>query len=964
MEILPPRIKNLLYGLTDEISAAVGIAFSSVIPILERNESPFFPDYTDHGIAHIRSVLSSCELIVAEDSWNEFTRDDAVVLVLATLTHDLGMLVNKESFCALVESTLNDVPQLMPNDEPWQVLWREYQLDARRFDGATLLNIVGSPEPVSVNELNPKNLTEKGIKITGEFLRRHHHRLAHEIVVYGMPSENGRIPLFDGIAKHLREMAGIIARSHGVSIRECIDILVQREKTSHRAFRNIHTTYLMTLVRLADYLDLDAERAPSSILSVKSLKSPISRREWWSHKAIVDCHSYADDPECLHVIVEPSALPDVATFSVIEEKVKGIQKEIDASWSVLGEVYGRFPPLNRLNLKIRRIKSDIRQPSIISQLPFVPHKASLESARADLLKLLIEPLYGDHPGVGIRELIQNALDAVRELEFILSGPSTITHAEREPLEGDVIVNFEKDDAGSPWVVISDRGIGMTWVTVCKYYLTAGASFRQSDAWKKRFTDESGTSQILRSGRFGIGVLAAFLIGDRVKVSTRHYDQPEGQGVEFEFGLEDTIIEIKWLNRNVGTTVKVRTSESVIKRLMRNSYSANNEEWDWYCLDKPVVVRKDVDGNTIKQKYVLPGIDTKLPVGFHKIKIQGLQEAHWTYSDKAPSLVCNGILVPQARISLQKEFSFTHLKLDEPKISIYDPDGRLPLNLARNSLANSYSPLNSELTDDLCKNFIAYCLLKGPKGRILSDDLFDMYTKPNYPGFRYNQWMSFGIYFDTVNGFGLSDPWNISNCSSQKGLLICKDGQTRISKETASSTMLDYSVVFGNKLDGTLGSFDYWHRMLALTTTTSYEQLIAFKGMKVSGIRTLMSLKSYNRFVLKQPKYIIKSTAIEMKTAERVTWTVGKCGVAESSLSILADDMQQHSESLYSLTEIYFSPSEEILKPGRIAQCWKDIIGGPIIPFDMVDRQAIISKLDDNLKRHIEQWSVEKSRRTR
>jgi HSP90 family molecular chaperone len=33
-----------------------------------------------------------------------------------------------------------------------------------------------------------------------------------------------------------------------------------------------------------------------------------------------------------------------------------------------------------------------------------------------LLKLLVGPLYSDDPGIGLRELLQNAIDAVRELK--------------------------------------------------------------------------------------------------------------------------------------------------------------------------------------------------------------------------------------------------------------------------------------------------------------------------------------------------------------------------------------------------------------------------------------------------------------------------------------------------------------------------------------------------------------------
>lgn len=492
MITIPTGLTNLLHGVTDDISASVGHASSSVSPFLERNEAPFFPDYTDHGTKHVESVLKTCDLLIGDESWREFTRQDAAVLVLAVMAHDLGMLITVEGFRYLVDPSRNISPTIEAMDEPWHKLWQEFQLDARRFDGATFMQLTGSPEPVAREELDLAHFTERGMKIAGEFLRRHHHRLAHEIVSLGMPSENGRVSLFDGVTTHLKDLAGIVARSHGMPIRDCLESLKTLDRTAHREYRHIHPTFLMTLVRLADYLDLDSERAPSSVLAAKSLRSPISRREWWSHMAIVDCHSVADDPECLQVVVDPSVLPDVMTFAVVEAKIAGIQQELDASWAVLGEVYGRFPPLNRLALKIRRIRSDIRESSITRQLPFVPHIASLQSANADLLKLLIEPLYGDHPGIGIRELCQNAIDAVRELDFILES-SPPPRIDREELEGDVVVTLEKDSLGDHWVTIADRGIGMTWGTVCKYYLTAGASFRQSDAWKKKYTDASGTS---------------------------------------------------------------------------------------------------------------------------------------------------------------------------------------------------------------------------------------------------------------------------------------------------------------------------------------------------------------------------------------------------------------------------------------------------------------------------------------
>ncbi len=985
MVTIPAKLKNLIQGVTDEISAAVGGACASVRPFLKRNEAPFFPDYTDHGIEHVESVLRTSELIIGDQAWEVFSRQDAAVLALATLAHDLGMLINVEGFIYLTDPSRHEIVLFEPDDQPWPKLWREFQLDARRFDAPTLINLLGSPEPVTIQEMEPGGFTERGMRIAGEFLRRHHHRLAHEILVLGMPSESGRLSLFGEVPEYLRELSGIVARSHGIPVRECVEPLKKQDRSGHRECRHVHPVFLMVLVRLADYLDLDIGRAPASILAAKSLRSPISRREWWSHRAIVDCHSLDDDPECLNLVVEPSAVADVATFGVIEDKITGIQQELDSCWAVLGEVYGRFPPLNRLSLKIRRIRSNIRESSILLQLPFVPHRASLESARADLLKLLIEPLYGDHPGIGIRELIQNAIDAVRELDFIVgSASSNGMTVDKEDLDGDVVVYFEHDEKGEYWVVVADQGIGMTWATVCKYYLTAGASFRQSGAWKKTFAYDSGVSKVLLSGRFGIGVLAAFLLGDRVYVSTRHVEESENQGIELQFGLDDTSIEMRWVKRKVGTTVKVRTAKATVERLTQSQSWGSpweRENWDWYCLEKPVLTRLDVKGKQLSPKYKLPPAEGPLPLDWHRIDVPGYQAIDWSYRRDLPHLVCNGILVRPYKYIGDHRYSrqfrpsdwddhdetCTHLTLESPKLSVFDPDGRLPLNLARSELARSDGELETRIVDDVCRNFIAFCLARGPQGRMVSRDRFASYTRLTYPGWHSSSsslWPPFGFFFDTLDGWGVSDPWNISHFSSKIGLLIRVSGRRlQVSQKVVDLAQEKYGLTCGVESDGNLVPFDHWHRKLILYSTL--ECLPAFRGLKLRGLRTLMPVKWYERFCSKQRKFVVKSTQVESKTSDSVTLTVGDCPGPEPVLGTLADDLRKNKISFESITEFYMLPADQHPAPGRIAKLWQEAIGGPIVPFNKGDRQRLATKLPSEFERHLQEWtSSEAPKRTR
>jgi HSP90 family molecular chaperone len=117
-----------------------------------------------------------------------------------------------------------------------------------------------------------------------------------------------------------------------------------------------------------------------------------------------------------------------------------------------------------------------------------------------------------------------------------------------------------------WIEVIDRGIGMSADTVRNYFLKAGASYRQSDAWLRRFADEQGRSRVLRAGRFGVGAMSAFLLGDRIEVSTRHITDP--RGLRFSASIGDTDITLWFDDRaEPGTTIRVRTDEDIVEYLL-------------------------------------------------------------------------------------------------------------------------------------------------------------------------------------------------------------------------------------------------------------------------------------------------------------------------------------------------------------------------------------------------------------
>ena len=106
---------------------------------------------------------------------------------------------------------------------------------------------------------------------------------------------------------------------------------------------------------------------------------------------------------------------------------------------------------------------------------------------------------------------------------------------------------------------------MTEAIVRGYFLKAGASFRKSSFWDQE--SKIAKQLLLRSGRFGVGALSIFLLGDEFELITRHAAQPESEGVRLHARLDTPQIELTRETRNVlGTTIRVKLRPHILERL--------------------------------------------------------------------------------------------------------------------------------------------------------------------------------------------------------------------------------------------------------------------------------------------------------------------------------------------------------------------------------------------------------------
>ncbi len=721
---LPDLIENKLRQKPN-LHGAILTTLSDFNPWISESSMTFFPGYTDHGPDHINQVLSTSVSLMTDRSREIFTPEDAYVLTIAILLHDCAMHLSQDGFVSLIKEKYNTNLIAGLDTESWDELWDSFLSDVSRYDSKKLISIFGDNSPINTKRIDIKNLTQKDNLLIGEFIRKHHARLAHEIAIHGVPgpvNEVERIKITE-VSHDFSDISGLIARSHGMGLRTALDYL--QHNYNIRTYQSVHSVFIMGLLRISDYIQVENERANKQLLKVKKLVSPISKEEWKTHFSIRNIDSANEDPESLFIDSLPTSI-DI--YLKLRNLFKDIQREIDTTWAVLGEVYGRYETLNELGYSLRRIKSNLTDtPKLRESLSFIPGEFKFVTAEAELLQLLVTPLYGNKPKFGIRELIQNSIDACRERDVYIKHQklSALDFYEQET---DVLIKvFIKND--DYYMSITDKGIGMNINTISNYFLRAGASFRNSDSWKKEFADDEGHSKVLRGGRFGVGALACFLLGERIEITTRHINQNKNRAVNFAALLNSDYLELKYVTAPIGTKITIKLNQNAIKNILPSNsdidrYMENNDldyvfsSFFHYLLESPSLkIKFELQQSMEYQaKNLLPLPNAELLNDWVRIHDENYEDIQWTYESNcfdsySNSFACNGIIVPhfgRDQIDIDSIYS-----MKQPIMSIFDPDGVFPLNLQRTSCSEDEFTFDQELINSIVKDFVAHLLVNTP-----------------------------------------------------------------------------------------------------------------------------------------------------------------------------------------------------------------------------------------------------------
>jgi molecular chaperone HtpG len=177
---------------------------------------------------------------------------------------------------------------------------------------------------------------------------------------------------------------------------------------------------------------------------------------------------------------------------------------------------------------------------------------SFQAEVTQLLDLMIHSLYSNKE-IFLRELISNASDAIDHLRFDMLSDQALAENDTDL---HIRITFDKD---ARTITIADNGIGMTRDEVIEHIGTIAKSGTR-EFFQSLTGDQKKDANLI--GQFGVGFYSAFVVADKVTLTTRHAGLSAEHGVQWESDGRGsyTLETIEHPGRGTEVTLHLREDE--------------------------------------------------------------------------------------------------------------------------------------------------------------------------------------------------------------------------------------------------------------------------------------------------------------------------------------------------------------------------------------------------------------------
>jgi hypothetical protein len=499
-------------------------------------------NFTLHDADHSFRVAEWMVKIIPQEVCAALSETELAYLLQAAFFHDLGMNPENKEVEEVRTYLLETLDHLSLSDE-----------------GAILRHWLDDNYPDYSAQLEACSSAKK-IELVGEILsyycRDRHNAWSADLI---KQVAAGKSPPSSG---WLNEII-LLCQSHHYSFAELMDASFDARPDQNGEALNLR--YLAAVLRLADVLDFDPERTPSVIFSHRKVTGK-SCIYWYKDHEIRFTLNRDNHKALLY-----ARTPDAWIHRAVLETANWVDTELKTC--ALISYQGGFEPAPVFKSAKRYdwpwasvLVRDIRP--LPNTFEYIDGTFRPDTNR--VLSLLGgTQLYGN-PLAAARELVQNAFDAVRVLVAVdlLAAQKHDVETRRQVEKGYSVSLSLTEREEELWIVCADDGVGMTREVIENSFLVSGARER-SEFKELQRKCERANIVLEKSGEFGIGALAYFMLADELIFETRAVHEAhvvqETNGWRFETQGVSSFGELRPIPRQKrGTTVYLRVRREMRK----------------------------------------------------------------------------------------------------------------------------------------------------------------------------------------------------------------------------------------------------------------------------------------------------------------------------------------------------------------------------------------------------------------
>ncbi len=476
------RLRSRYVSMRSNVSALVAQIQTSI------------PQLTVHDVSHLDALWRIADLIAGPEY--PITPIEAFVFGASVLLHDAGLAV------ATVEGGLHG---LKASPE-----WRDAAVAALETSPGTVITeeIIANP---------PHHLFDD---IVFAVLRMLHGRLAEKMAYLQVtnPVTSVSVQLLEdnGLRDKYGELIGLLAASYNWEPEDLTQLQRHLGATGDLpAGWSIDPMKIGCLLRCADAGHIDQQRAPDFLFALLKLRG-ISRQHWLAQNRLAQPIQDPDDKQAL-LYTSLGSYPEenADAWWIAKDLISIVNKELKACDTLLRD---NRKPVFAIN-RVRDADLPARLMQHISASGWIPLEAEVRVTEAKQVAQTLggTALYGDNAVVPLRELIQNAADAVRARRYF--------DASNDAFRGWVEVRLRRkqhEGRSEIWLDVEDNGIGMSETVLTGPLLDFGTTLWRSSLVASEFPGLRGCNWYT-AGKYGIGFYSIFTIADAVQVTSRRFD---------------------------------------------------------------------------------------------------------------------------------------------------------------------------------------------------------------------------------------------------------------------------------------------------------------------------------------------------------------------------------------------------------------------------------------------------------